>query len=69
MSQSLLYHAFDVREGYEYWRTEYADGCVRFFLLVKPSLLVCRWCQSREIVRKGRRFRGLQTVSIGLKPV
>jgi hypothetical protein len=23
MSQSLLYHAFGVREGYEYWRTEY----------------------------------------------
>jgi hypothetical protein len=33
----LLYHAFGVREGYEYWRTEYADGCVRFFLLVKPK--------------------------------
>jgi len=49
MSQSLLYHAFGVREGYEYWRTEYADGCVRFFLLVKPELLVCRWCQSRAV--------------------
>jgi len=69
MSQSLLYHAFGVREGYEYWRTEYADGCIRFFLLVKPSLLVCRWCQSREIIRKGRRFRELQAVLIGLKPV
>jgi transposase len=69
MSQSLLYHAFGVRKGYEYWRTEYADGCVRFVLLVKPKLLVCRWCQSREVSRKGRRFRELQTVPIGLKPV
>ena len=69
MSQSLLYHAFGVREGYEYWRTEYADGCIRFFLLVKPELLVCSWCHSRQVSRKGRRFRELQTVSIGLKPV
>jgi transposase len=69
MSQSLLYHAFGVRQGYEYWRTEYADGCIRFFLLVKPELLVCPGCQSREVSRKGRRFRELQTVPIGLKPV
>ena len=69
MSQSLLYHAFGVREGYEYWRTEYRDGCVRFFLLVKPEQLVCPQCQSREVSRKGRRFRELQTVPIGLKPV
>ena len=69
MSQSLLYHAFGVREGYEYWRNEYADRCVRFFLLVKPSWLVCRWCQSREFIRKERRFRELQTAPIGHKPV
>ena len=69
MSQSLLYHAFGVREGYEYWRTEYADGCIRFFLLVKPELLVCPRCRSRQVSRKGRRFRQLQTVPIGLKPV
>jgi hypothetical protein len=69
MSQSLLYHAFGVREGYEYWRTEYSDGCIGFFLLVKPELLVCSRCQSRQVSRKGRRFRQLQTVPIGLKPV
>ena len=69
LSQSLLFHAFGVREGYEYWRTEYQDGCVRFFLLVKPEQLVCPQCQSREVNRKGRRFRELQTVPIGLRPV
>lgn len=69
MSQRLLYHAFGVREGYKYWRTEYADGCIRFFLLVKPEWLVCSRCQSREVSRKGRRFRELQTVPIGFKPV
>lgn len=69
MSQSLLFHAFGVREGYEYWRTEYRDGCVRFLLLVKPEQLVCPQCQSQKVSRKGRRFRELQTVPIGLKPV
>ena len=69
MNQSLLYHAFGVREGYEYWRTEYGEGCIRFFLLCKPERLVCPHCQSRQVSRKGRRFRELQTVSIGLKPV
>jgi len=67
--QSFLYHAFGVRKGYEYWRTEYVAGCIRFFLLVKPELLVCPRCNSREISRKGRRFRELQTVPIGLKHV
>jgi hypothetical protein len=69
MSQSLLYRAFGVREGYEYWRTEYGEGCVRFFLLVDPELLVRPCCQSREVSRKGRWFRELQAVPIRLKPV
>ena len=69
MSQSLLFHAFGVREGYEYWRTEYRDGCVRFLLLAKAEQLICPHCRSREVSRKGRRFRELQTVPIGLKPV
>ena len=69
MNQSLLYHAFGVRKGYEYWRTEYGEGCIRFFLLIKPELLVCPECGSREVSRKGRRFRELQTVPIGRKPV
>ena len=37
--------------------------------MVKAELLVCPECQSREVSRKGRRFRELQTVPIGLKPV
>jgi len=69
MSQSLLFHAFGVRDGYEYWKTEYGEGCARFFLTVKPEQLVCPQCQSQEVSRKGRRFRQLQTVPIGLKPV
>ena len=65
----MLYHAFGVREGYDYVRTEYADGCIRFILAVRQELLVCPKCQSAEVSRKGRRFRELQTVPIGLKPV
>ena len=69
MSQSLLYHAFGVREGYEYESTRYEDGCVRFVLSVRPELLVCPHCGSKDVQRKGRRLRQLQTVPIGLKPV
>jgi transposase len=69
MSQSLLYHAFGVREGYDYVRTLYEEGCIRFVLAVRKELLVCPKCHSVEVSRKGRRFRMLQTVPIGLKPV
>lgn len=69
MSQSLLYHAFGVREGYEYVRTEYQHGMVEFHLAVQSRLLVCPHCQGREVIRKGKRFRRIQTVPIGRKPV
>ena len=69
MSQSLLYHAFGVREGYDYVRTEYHQGTVEFHLRVAARLMVCPHCQGREIIRKGKRFRRIQTVPIGLKPV
>ena len=69
MCQSLLYHAFGVREGYEYVRTDYQDGAVQFYLAVKPEQFVCPTCQSANVIRKGGRERTLQTVSIGLKPV
>jgi transposase len=69
MSQSLLYHAFGVREGYDYVRTLYENGCIRFVLAVRQELLVCPKCKSTEVSRKGRRFRELRTVPIGFKPV
>jgi transposase len=68
VSQSLLYHAFGVREGYDYIRTEYHQGTVEFHLVVASRLMVCPHCQGREIIRKGKRFRRIQTVPIGLKP-
>ena len=69
MSQSLLYHAFGVREGYDYVETLYQDGCIRFVLSVRPEWVVCPACGSKDVNRKGRRFRELRTVPIGLKPV
>jgi len=69
MSQSLLYHAFGVREGYKYVRTDYQEGAVTFHLAVKEDQFVCPRCQSANVIRKGRRARSLQTVPIGLKPV
>jgi transposase len=69
MSQSLLYHAFGVRGGYDYEETLYQDGCIRFVLSVRADLLVCPNCGGKDINRKGRRYRELQPVPIGLKPV
>ena len=69
MSQSLRYHAFGVREGYEYVRTDYQAGAVQFHLAVKAELFVCPTCQSAHVIRKGARESALQTVPIGLKPV
>jgi predicted RNA-binding Zn-ribbon protein involved in translation (DUF1610 family) len=69
MSQRLLYHAFGVREGYDYAETIYQDGSIRFVLSVRPDWIRCPACGGKDNVRKGRRFRELQTVPIGLKPV
>jgi transposase len=69
MSQSLLYHAFGVREGYDYVRTDYREGAVAFHLSVREDQFVCPKCGSRHVIRKGARERALQTVPIGFKPV
>lgn len=69
MSQSLLYHAFGVREGYEYVRTDYDDGAVQFHLAVRQDQFVCPECKSLNVIRKGARQRSLQTVPIGFKAV
>jgi transposase len=68
MSQSLLYHAFGVREGYEYRSTEYVGGSTEFVLAVEDKMLVCPKCGKREsVIRKGRRERRIQTLPIGMR--
>ncbi len=68
MSQSLLYHAFGVREGYEYKRTDYVEGRVEFHLAVKEKLLQCPQCGHGPCRRRGKRMRRISSVPIGLKP-
>ena len=65
----MRYPAFGVRQGYDYVRTAYGEGCIRFVLAARQELLVCPRCPSAQVKRKGRRFRELQTVPIGLKGV
>ena len=70
MSQTLLQKAFGVSWHYRYVRTDYLSGAVQFHLVLKEEALVCPRCGSaEEVIRKGRCYRSLQTVSIGLKPV
>jgi hypothetical protein len=65
MSQSLLYHAFGVREGYEYRSTKYVEGRVEFHLAVKDESIHCPHCQGREYRWRGRRKRRFNTLPIG----
>ena len=69
MSQSLLYHAFGVREGYEYQKTEYVGGRVEFHLRAREELLRCPQCGHEPARRRGSRTRRIRTVPIGLKEV
>ncbi len=69
MSQSLLYHAFGVREGYEYRRTDYVEGRVEFHLDVREDALRCPRCASTEYGRRGGRYRRVAGMPIGPKPV
>jgi hypothetical protein len=69
VSQSLLYHAFGVQEGYEYVRNEYHQGVVEFHLSVSDRLLICQHCQARELIRKGKRLRRLEAAPKGAKPI
>ena len=70
MIQTWLRKAFGVSGHYEYERIEYLYGAVQFYLTVKEQALICPRCKSTgEVIRKGRRYRALQTVPIGLKSV
>lgn len=69
MSQSLLYHAFGVREGYEYASTKYVGGAVEFHLKAKAEVLKCPDCGHGPCRRRGKRWRRISAQPIGLKPV
>ena len=69
MSQSRLDHAFGVREGYEYVKTGYVEGRVEFHLAVQEEKLVCPECGAGPALRRGKRWRRIRGVPIGLKEV
>ena len=69
MSQSLLYHAFGVRKGYEYKSTKFAEGAIEFHVTAKDELLVCPDCGHQPCWRRGKRHRRIAAPPIGLKPV
>jgi len=70
MNQKLLEQAFGVSRDYRCAYVDTRSGSVQFRLEIKPEALVCPRCGTAEaVIRKGRRYRVLQTVPIGLRPV
>ena len=68
MSTSLLYHGFGLR-GYDYVRTEYANGRVIFTIRQDRSRLFCPACGARDVVAHGHAVRQFRSLPIGSKPV
>lgn len=69
MSTSILYHAFGIRGGFEYVRTEYAGGRVILSIRQPREKLRCPHCGSPEVHLKTHRDRVFRTVPIGARPV
>ena len=70
MIQTLLRNAFGVGAQYQYERTECPWGAVQLYLSLKDEALICPQCGCMDdVIRKGRRYRSLQSVPIGLKAV
>ncbi len=69
MDEALLHEIFGVSKSYRAAKTEVRHGGV--FVAVEPleKLLVCPACGSREVIRKGKRIRRVQTLPIGFHPV
>jgi transposase len=69
MEATLLHGVFGVSRSYHSTRTEVRHGGV--FVAVEPldKLYLCPECRSRDVIRKGRRIRRVQTLPIGFHPV
>jgi transposase len=69
MEETLLHEVFGVSKSYRSSKTEVRRGGV--FVTVEPrdQLYVCPACRSRDVIRKGRRMRRVQTLPIGFHPV
>ena len=69
MEEALLHEIFGVSKSYRSTKTEVRHGGV--FVAVEPreTLYRCPKCRSRDVIRKGRRIRRVQTLPIGFHPV
>ena len=68
MSTSLLYHAYRI-QGYDYVRTRYDGGKIRFTVRHRPHRLRCVACGSRHVICRGQTERTFRAPPIGSKPV
>ena len=68
MSTSLLYHAFAIR-GYDYVKTDFAQGQVIFTIRQAPEDWRCSACGSRDVIGRGQSERRFRAVPIGRRPV
>jgi transposase len=64
-----MYHAFGVREGYKYRRTEYVEGRVEFHLEARLDKLRCPDCKGDALWQRGSRERRIKTLPIGGREV
>jgi len=69
MEATLLHEIFGVSKSYLSTKTEVVHGGV--FVAVEPldKLYRCPECRSRDVIRKGKRIRRVQTLPIGFHPV
>jgi len=69
MEETLLHEVFGVSKSYRSTRTEVKQGGV--FVAVEPldKLYICPECRSRDVIRKGKRTRRVQTLPIGFHPI
>ena len=68
MSTSLLYHGWGIR-GYDYIRTDYADGAVWFRIEQAPETFCCSGCGSCKVEKAGVVLRRFRSLPIGRHPV
>ena len=69
MEETLLHGVFGVDKTYRSTKTQIKHGGVFVDVEPKEELFLCPECGSREVIRKGKRSRQIQTLPIGFHPV
>jgi transposase len=69
MEETLLHEIFGVSRSYRSTRTEVRRGGVIVAVEPRDNRYLCSKCRSRDVIRKGKRIRRVQTLPIGFHPV